>query len=85
MKIHSLNLELCFLGALVLNFQKGLDFPGGSLGKNSPTNAGDTVQSWVVQIPWRRRWQPTPVFFPGESRGRRSLAGAAKSETQLSS
>jgi len=25
--------------------------------------------------PWRRKWQPTPVFLPGESHGRRSLAG----------
>ena len=24
---------------------------------------------------WRRRWHPTPVFLPGESNGRRSLAG----------
>ena len=24
---------------------------------------------------WRRKWQPTPVFFPGESQGRRSLVG----------
>ena len=24
---------------------------------------------------WRRRWQPTPVFLPGESHGRRSLVG----------
>ena len=24
---------------------------------------------------WRRRWQPTPVFLPGESHGQRSLAG----------
>ena len=24
---------------------------------------------------WRREWQPTPVFFPGESHGQRSLAG----------
>ena len=27
------------------------------------------------KIPWRRKWQPTPVFLPGESHGRRSLAG----------
>ena len=26
-------------------------------------------------IPWRRKWQPTPVFLPGESHGQRSLAG----------
>ena len=25
--------------------------------------------------PWRRAWQPTPVFLPGESHGQRSLAG----------
>ena len=28
---------------------------------------------WVWKTPWRRAWQPTPVFFPGESHGRRSL------------
>jgi len=26
-------------------------------------------------IPWRRAWQPTPVFLPGESHGQRSLVG----------
>ena len=30
---------------------------------------------WVMKIPWRRKWQPTPVFLPGESHGKRSLAG----------
>ena len=24
---------------------------------------------------WRRKWQPTPVFLPGESQGQRSLVG----------
>ena len=33
------------------------------------------VQSWVGKIPWRRTWQPTPVFLPGEFHGQRSLAG----------
>ena len=27
------------------------------------------------KIPWRRKWQPTPVFLPGKSHGRRNLAG----------
>ena len=27
------------------------------------------------RFPWRRAWQPTPVFLPGESHGPRSLAG----------
>ena len=26
-------------------------------------------------MPWRRKWQPTPVFLPGESHGQRSLVG----------
>ena len=30
---------------------------------------------WVRNIPWRRKWQPTPVLLSGKSRGRRSLAG----------
>ena len=34
-------------------------------------------------ISWRRKWQPTPVLLPGESRGRRSLHGVAKSRTWL--
>ena len=31
--------------------------------------------SWVRKIPWRREWQLTPLFWPGEFHGRRSLAG----------
>ena len=27
---------------------------------------------WVGRIPWRRKWQPTPAFLPGESHGQRS-------------
>jgi len=27
------------------------------------------------KIPWRRKWQPTPVFLPEKSHGQRSLAG----------
>ena len=34
---------------------------------------------WVGKIPWRREWQPTPVFLPGESYGQRSLAGYIQS------
>ena len=29
----------------------------------------------VGRIPWRRKWQPSPVFLPGKSHGQRSLAG----------
>ena len=30
---------------------------------------------WVRKIPWRRAWQSTPVFLPGESHGQKSLVG----------
>ena len=30
---------------------------------------------WVGKIPWRREWQPTPAFLPGEFQGQWSLAG----------
>ena len=33
------------------------------------------VQSLSWEDPWRRAWQPTPVFLPGESQGQRSLVG----------
>ena len=36
---------------------------------------GCRFDPWVRKIPWRRAWQPTPVFFPGESHGQRSLDG----------
>ena len=39
----------------------------------------ETQESWVPSLgledPWRRKWQPTPVFLPGESHGQRSLMG----------
>ena len=47
--------------------------------ENMPANTGDTGD--VGSIPgsgrllWRRKWQPTAVFLPGESQGRGSLAG----------
>ena len=34
---------------------------------------------WVGKILWRRKWQPTLVFLPGESHGQRSLAGYRQS------
>ena len=30
---------------------------------------------WVGKIPWKRKWQPTPIFLPGKSHGQRSLVG----------
>ena len=30
---------------------------------------------WAGKIPWRKKWQPTPVFFPGKFHGQRGLGG----------
>ena len=43
--------------------------------------------AWVRKIPWRKKWQPTPVFLPGESdRGawKATVHGIAKGQTWLS-
>ena len=47
-------------------------FPGGSCDKELAWRGFDPR---VRKIPWRRGWQPTPVFLPGKSYGQRSLAG----------
>ena len=43
--------------------------------KNLPAMQETRFNPWVGKIPWRREWQPTPVFLPGESHGQRSLVG----------
>ena len=54
-------------------------FPGGTSGKESVCQCRRHKRCgfsrWVGKIPWRRKWQPTPVFLPGESHGQRSLVG----------
>ena len=35
------------------------------------------LDPWVRKISWRRKWQPTPVFLPGESHGQKSLVGCS--------
>ena len=58
------------------SIEKG--FLNVSMGKESACKAGDRIHSfdpWAGKIPWRRAWQPTLVFLPGEPRGLRSLVG----------
>ena len=53
-----------------------LGLPGSSDSKESACKCRRPgFYPWVGKIPWRRRWQPTLVFWPGESHGQRSLAG----------
>ena len=66
-------------------------FPGGASGKGPICQCRGQkemqVPSLCGNIPWRRAWQPTLVFLPGESHGQRNLMGysprSAKSHTQL--
>ena len=54
--------------------------PGGLDGKKSACNAQRLgFDPWVGKIPWKRAWQPTPVFLPGESHGQKSLVGYIQS------
>ena len=47
-----------------------------SVSKDSACSAGDLrFDPWVRKIPWRRKWQPTPVSLPGKSHGQRGLVG----------
>ena len=56
---------------------------GGAHGKEPSANAGDLRDTGSSpglipgsgRSPWRRAWQPTPVFLPGESHGLRNLVG----------
>ena len=55
-------------------------FPDGSDGKKKKEKSACqsrryTFDPWVRKTSWRRKWQPTPVFLPGESYGQRSLVG----------
>ena len=43
--------------------------------KNLPAMRETWVDPWVGKIPWRKAWLPTPVFFPGEFHGQKSLTG----------
>jgi len=51
--------------------------------KNPPANAGD-IDPWVGKIPWRRKWQPTPVFLLGKSCGQRSWQATVHGVTKES-
>ena len=54
-----------------------------SIGSKSQTQLRDFTFIFHF-MHWRRKWQPTPVFLPGESQGRQSLVGChLRGRTQL--
>ena len=55
-------------------------FPGSSDGEESACRAADLGSvPGSGRFPWRRAWQSTPVFLPGESCAQRSLVGSSGS------
>ena len=68
-------------------YSDALGFPSSAGGKQPACQCRRCkrrrLDPWVGKTPWRRKWQPTPVFLPGKSRGQRSLTvhGMAKSQT----
>ena len=46
-----------------------------SMGSRRIGHNWETLLSFFTLMPWRRKWQPTPVFLPGESQRQRSLVG----------
>ena len=70
-------------GAVVWDFslclRESRGFPGGPRGKEPTCKCKRYkrrgLNLWIRNIPWRKAWQPAPVFLPGESHGQRSLAG----------
>ena len=63
----------------ILGWGGGWGTPGGCRGKEAicqcKTCKRGGFDPWVEKIAWKGKWQPTPVFLPGEFHGQRSLAG----------
>ena len=71
----SVNNKYCYYD-FVEEFTEIWGFPGGSEVKSVCLQCRRPgFNPWVEKIPWRRKWQPIPVFLPGESHGWRSLVG----------
>ena len=53
-----------------------MGFPGSATGKEPAyqcrSHKRHEFNPWVEKIPWRRAWQSTPVFLPGESHGQKA-------------
>ena len=64
----------CFKNCGSRSFSLSTDTADPSLGTGSVTKVGSIPGSGRPP-PWRRKWQPTPVFLPGKSHGQRSLEG----------
>ena len=62
--------HICFCSQHV-----SMGFLGDSVVKNLPSTPETWVQSLGLEDPLEKKWQPAPLFLPGESHGERSLVG----------
>ena len=73
--VHVVTKSWTQLGDLT-STNKALGLPRWINGKESICQCQrGRLSPWVQKFPWRRKWQPTPVFLPGKSPGQRRLAG----------
>ena len=65
-----------------LTMSSGDLFSGGTSGKEPACQCRRYKRlgfdPWVRKFPWRRKWQPSPVFLPGESHGQWRLVGYSR-------
>ena len=59
----------------ILSLKHKLGFPWLSSKESACQCRRHSFNPWVEKIPWRRDWQPTPVFSLGKFHGQRGLAG----------
>ena len=75
--LHALEKEMATHSSVLAWRIPGTEEPGRlqSMGSLRVGHDWATLLSLFTLMPWRRKWQPTPVFLPGESQGRGSLVG----------
>ena len=61
------------MGFSMQEYWSGLPYPPP--GESSCQSRRPRFDLWFEKIPWRRKWQPTPVFLHGKFHGQRSLVG----------
>ena len=60
----------------LLDFQRSKGLPWQLSSKESACQCRrHALDPWIREIPWRRKWQPTPLFVHGEFHGQKGLVG----------
>ena len=71
--IHASNTGVSKHTKQILRLKREIGFPDGASGKESAClcrrHERHGFYSWVRKFPWSRKWQPTPVFLPGNCHG----------------